>query len=59
MKIDNVYMVTQLDSNYGKAVKRRIFILGSVNNSAKIMTRIFCDREVKGMLTTQKEVLYT
>ena len=36
---DTVYMVTQLDSNYGYAVKRRVFILGNNNNSKKVLAK--------------------
>ena len=59
MNEDYVYMVTQLDSEYGYAVNRRVFIVGALNNSAKIITKIFSDKSVKGMLTTGKEVLYS
>ena len=55
---DIVYMVTQLDSDYGYAVKRRVFILGNNNNSKKVLVKIATDKSVKGMLTTSKEVLY-
>lgn len=55
---DIVYMVTQLDSDYGYVVKRRVFILGNNNNSKKVLAKIATDKNVKGMLTTSKEVLY-
>ena len=55
---DTVYMVTQLDSDYGYAVKRRVFILGNSNNSKKVLAKIATDKNVKGMLTTSREVLY-
>ena len=56
---DIVYMITQLDRDYGYAVKRRVFILGSSNNSKQVLGKIAIDKEVKGMLTTSKEVLYS
>ena len=56
---DTVYMVTQLDRDYGFAVKRRVFILSSANNSKKILSKIAIDKNVLGMLTTSKEVLYS
>lgn len=55
---DTVYMVTQLDSDYGYVVKRRVFILGNNNNSKKVLAKIATDKNVKGMLTTSREVLY-
>ena len=59
MNKDYVYMVTQLNIPYGKAVNRRIFIVGALNNSANIMSKIFSDKSVKGMLTYGKEVLHS
>lgn len=59
MKKDTVFMVTQLDSEYGYAMNRRVFILGNLNNSGKVIASIFSDKSVKGMLTTNKEVLYS
>ena len=55
---DTVYMVTQLDSNYGYAVKRRVFILETITIARKFWRKIATDKSVKGMLTTSKEVLY-
>lgn len=55
---DSVYMITQLDSQYGYAVGRRIFVLSNEEHFAKVMAKVCTDRSVKGTYTTSKEVVY-
>lgn len=56
---DRVYMITQLDSEYGYDVGRRLFVLSSLNNSSFVIKKIIFDKNVKGMYTTSREVLYS
>lgn len=55
---DSVFMITQLDSPYGYAVGRRIFVLSGEEHFAKVMSKVCIDRNVKGTYTTVKEVHY-
>lgn len=57
--IDTVFMVTQLDSDEGYSVGRRVFILKSNNNYSNIITKMIVDKNVKGMYTSSRKVLYT
>ena len=56
---DIVYMITQLDKPYGFALGRRVFLLKDNPNYSKMVSRIFTDGSVKGMLTTSKKVFYS
>lgn len=59
MNKDVVFMITQLDSEYGYAIGRRVFILKSNDNYGKMLGKVATDKNVQGMLTTSREVLWT
>ena len=53
-----VFMITQLDSYYGYAVGRYIFINGDEPNYLKTLCGVINDKEVKGTYTLVREVCY-
>ena len=56
---DLVFMVTELDSNYGYATGRRVFLLKNDDNFTKVFGKICSDKKVKGTYTTVREVVYS
>ena len=56
---DLVFMITELDSNYGFATGRRIFLLKNDDKFIKAFNKICSDKKVKGTYTTVKEVIYS
>ena len=55
---DRVFMITQLDSENGYAIGRRIFLLTNQQGFHKNFAKICGDMSIKGTLTTTKEILY-
>ena len=55
---DRVFMITQLDSENGYAIGRRVFLLMNQAGFHKSFAKICGDKNVKGTLTTTREVLY-
>lgn len=56
---DLVFMITELDSEYGYANGRRIFLLKDDPNFLKLFGKICSDKKIKGTYTTVKEVIYS
>ena len=52
-----VFMITELDSYYGYAVGRYVFVNGDLDNYLQVLCNTVNDKKVKGTYTLVREVL--